>query len=239
MVPFLYLLYARLGVPRADATSLAHATSLAVIVPTALRGLMGYRGSGMVQWRLALPLAVAAALSAAVTAQFATRLPAGVLRVGFGVFLLVISTDLLFRTGKRDDAQAPAPRRVVAAALVGVPVGALSATLGVGGGLPATMGMHYLLNMPFNLIPATSLVVIAFTGAAGSLSYLFQPVGGLPFGGVVGHVDFLHGLPLAAGAVLGAPLGVALNKRASVLTLRRVFGALLAVLGTYFVVSNL
>ena len=44
MVPFLYLLYARLGVARDPATTLAHATSLAVIVPTAIRGLIGYRG---------------------------------------------------------------------------------------------------------------------------------------------------------------------------------------------------
>ena len=239
MVPFLYLLYARLGVARADATSLAHATSLAVIVPTALRGLAGYRGTGLVQWRLALPLALAAALSAAVTAQFATRLPAGILRAGFGLFLLVISLDLLLRSGRKGDVSPPAGNRVVAAALVGIPVGALSATLGVGGGLPATMGMHYLLHMPFSMIPATSLVVILFTGAAGSVSYLFQPLTTLPFGGTVGHVDFLHGLPLAAGAVLGAPLGVALNRRASVLVLRRVFGALLAVMGAYLVVSNL
>ena len=34
MVPFLYVVYARLGVARADATAMAHATSLAVIVPT-------------------------------------------------------------------------------------------------------------------------------------------------------------------------------------------------------------
>ena len=238
MVPFLYLLYARLAIPADTATSMAHATSLAVIVPTALRGLMGFRGSGLVQWRAALPLAVSGAVSAAITAQFATRLPAHTLRIGFGVFLVVVSIDLLLRTSSPDTMPDRSARHVAGALLLGIPVGALSATLGVGGGVPATIGMHYLLEMPFRVIAPTSLAIISVTGAAGSLSYLAQAAPDVPFTGVFGHVDVRHGLPLAIGAVLAAPIGVKLNQRASILTLRRVFGLLLILIGGTLIWQN-
>ncbi len=238
MVPVLYVLYGRLHVAPADATILAHATSLMVIVPTAVRGLIDFRGTGLVKWRAALPLAVTAALAAVATAQVATRLPGEALRIGFGVFLLTVAADLLLRTTHHDEMPG-GRRRTLDAALMGFPVGALSAALGVGGGIPATMGMHYVLKLPFRVIAPTSLAVIAVTGLAGSLSYLFQPAGALPFGGVVGHVDFLHGLPLAVGAVLTAPIGVRLFRSSSVQALRRVFGVLLLVLGVDLIVENL
>ncbi len=240
MVPFLYLLYARIGLPPAVATPMAHATSLAVIVPAAVRGLLGYRGTGLVQWRSALPLAAVAAVTAALTAPFATRLPAAGLRLGFGVFLLTIAADLLRpRRATADDL--PMPTRVHAAgsAMLGMPVGALSAMLGVGGGVPATMGMHYILRLPFRVIPATSLAVILFTAAAGSASYMLVSAGTLPFGWVIGHVDLGHGLPLAVGAVATAPLGVYVNRRAPVALMRRIFGVLLLVIGIKLLVDHL
>lgn len=239
MVPFLYVLYGRLHVPAGDATALAHATSLAVIVPTAIRGLVGFRGKRVVNLRSALPIAAVAAVSAAITAPLAARLPGTTLRVGFGIFLLTVSLDLLFRTTARTDAVPQGPMHVVGAAFLGIPVGALSAALGVGGGIPATMGMYYLLKLPFKILAPTSLVVIAVTAAAGTISYLATPTLPLSFGGVVGHVDFGHAVPLALGAALTAPLGVKLNLGTSVFTLRRIFGGLLVVIGADLIIENL
>lgn len=239
MVPFLYVLYGGLHVPASDATALAHATSLAVIVPTAIRGLVGYRGKNVVNLRAALPIAAVAAASAAITAPLAARLPAQALRIGFGIFLLTVSADLLLRTTARADQPPQGPMHLIGAALLGMPVGALSAALGVGGGIPATMGMYYLLKLPFKILAPTSLLVIAVTAAAGTVSYLFTPTGALGFGWVAGHVDFGHALPLAVGASLTAPLGVKLNLGSSVFTLRRIFGGLLVVIGADLIIENL
>jgi len=52
-------------------------------------------------------------------------------------------------------------------------------------------------------------------------------------------VDFTHALPLAAGSVVAAPLGVRLNRRLPVATLRRVFSALLLLIGLDIVWENL
>lgn len=239
MVPFLYLLYARLAVPPSEATVLAHATSLAVIVPTALSGLRAYRGVGLVRWRQAAALAAAAAATAVVSARVAVHVPSQALRAGFGIFLLIVAADLLRPKGPPAGAPLEGRSALVYAALLGLPVGALSAFLGVGGGIIATIGMYYVLNLPFEAVPPTSLAVIVVTAAAGSASYLFTPAAPLPFGWVVGHVDFGHALPLAVGAVLAAPLGVRLNRRLPVVTLRRIFSVLLFLIGTDLVWENL
>ena len=239
MVPFLYLLYARLAVPAADATVLAHATSLAVIVPTALRGLHAYRGRGLVRWREAMTLAAAAAVSAALCARVAVHVPGHALRTGFGVFLVVVAIDLLRHRERSSAAPLEGRASTVYAALLGLPIGALSAFLGVGGGIVATIGMYYVLHIRFESVPPTSLAVIAVTAAAGSLSYLLTtPPAPLPFGGVVGLVDFSHALPLAVGSVLAAPLGVRLNRRLPVATMRRLFAVLLLLIGLDIVWEN-
>ena len=239
MVPFLYLLYARLAVPASEATVLAHATSLVVIVPTALSGLRAYRGVGLVRWRQATALAVAAAAAAVVSARVAVHLPSQGLRAGFGIFLLIVAADLLRPKAPPTAAPLEGRAALVYAVLLGLPVGALSAFLGVGGGLVATIGMYYVLNLPFEAVPPTSLAVVVVTAAAGSASYLFTPAAPLPFGWVVGHVDFGHALPLAVGAVVAAPLGVRLNRRLPVATLRRIFSVLLFLIGTDLVWENL
>lgn len=239
MVPFLYVLYARMGLSPEVATPIAHATSLAVIVPAALRGLAKYRGTGLIQWRAALPVALVAAIAAAITAPFVPRLPSHALRLGFGIFLVVIAIDLLLLRGEAVEQVPEAKKRhLFAAALIGLPVGALSAALGIGGGVPASAGMHYLLKLPFRVIAATSLAVVLFAAIAGGISYLLiqSPLAGSPW--VVGHVDFEHGLPLAIGAVLAAPLGVMANRKAPVVTLRRIFGALLLLTGILLILQN-
>jgi uncharacterized protein len=240
MVPFLYVLYGRLQVEPRTATVLAHATSLAVIVPTAIRGLIGYRGSELIRWRFALPLALSAAVAAALTAQFATRLPASALRIGFAIFLFLVAGDLLLRTGGYgEDLPEPTQTRTLVAVLLGLPVGMFSAALGIGGGIPATMGMYYFLRVPVRMIAATSLAFIIFTAAAGSASYMLQSPGPLPFTGTLGYVDVLHGLPLAVGAVATAPLGVRFNRSSSARTLRRIFGLVLFGVGVLLLVQNL
>lgn len=240
MVPFLYLLYARLAVPASEATLLAHATSLAVIVPTALRGLYAYRGRGLVRWREALTLGAAAALSAAICARVAVLVPAQALRTGFGVFLVVVSLDLLRQREQPRPAPVAGRASTVYAALLGLPIGALSAFLGVGGGVVATLGMYYVLRIAFTSVVPTSLAVVVVTAAAGAASYLLtDTVAPLSFGWVVGHVDFGHALPLAAGSVAAAPLGVRLNRRLPVGTLRRVFAVILLLIGLDIVRANL
>lgn len=99
MVPYLYLLLDRpewsgILVPSADQAVVAHATSLFVIVPTALAGILAYHKSRLVEWRIALPMAATAVMASMAGVQVAIRLPPEVLKASFGAFLVVSGGNL-------------------------------------------------------------------------------------------------------------------------------------------------
>jgi len=126
MVPFLYFLmgatvWSGISVPLEHQAALAHATSLAVIVPAALSGLLEFRRMGVVPWRTILPLGGAAALAALIGARVAIALPTPVLKLAFGAFVLVSAYRLL---RKRSVAERSAEERQRAGPEVGRAVSA-------------------------------------------------------------------------------------------------------------------
>ncbi|TVP46900.1 MAG: sulfite exporter TauE/SafE family protein [Gemmatimonadales bacterium] len=246
LVPFLYLLMANpqwsgvLVDPGQHAT-FAHATSLAVIAPTALSGLLAFRRHGLVDWNVVVPLGMAAAVAAAAGAQFAVHVPSDLLKVLFGALLLWVGGRMTTGTGRvrAGETEAGGERppgsaalRPGAALLGGGVVGMLSALLGVGGGLVAVPILHRWARMDLHRITAASIGIVGFAAPAGVLSYAWagQGVEGLPPGSM-GFVSIPLALALIPGAVLLAPLGARLNRRLPVKTLRRLFGAFLLAMG--------
>src|SRR5687768_10424610 len=137
-VPFLYFFYSHESfsgvhlMPALHAT-VAHATSLFIIVPTAAVGTATYARSHLVEWRAAVPVALIAIVGAAVGALIAARVPGQGLKVGFGVFLIASGLQLLTR--RRGSEPGPLRLTVPAVAGTGMIMGLFSALLGVGGGL--------------------------------------------------------------------------------------------------------
>jgi uncharacterized protein len=238
-VPFLYWLMADpawSGVwvePEHQAT-LAHATSLAVIVPSALSGFLAYRRAGLMDLTALLPIGMAAAVAALLGAQLAVHLPGTLLKGAFGLLLLLIGVQIL--RGKQREGEPPAGGsaglRLSGALFGGGVIGMLSAILGIGGGVIAVPILIRWARMDLHRITAASIGIILFAAPAGILSYMFagQDVAGLPAGSV-GYVS----LPLAAamipGAVLLAPFGARLNQRLPVKILRRLFSVYLLGMG--------
>jgi len=247
LVPFLYLLMANpqwsgVFVDPAQHATLAHATSLAVIAPTALSGLLAFRRHGLVDWNIVVPLGMAAAVAAAAGAQLAVHVPSDVLKVLFGALLLWVGGRMLAGQGgarvraaeEKGEARPPgsAALRPGAALLGGGVVGMLSALLGIGGGVVAVPILHRWARMDLHRITAASIGIVGFAAPAGILSYAWagQGVAGLPPGSM-GFVSIPLALALIPGAVLMAPLGARLNRRLPVNTLRRLFGAFLLTMG--------
>jgi uncharacterized protein len=246
-VPFLYLLMANpqwsgVFVDPAQHATLAHATSLAVIAPTALSGLLAFRRHGLVDWNIVVPLGMAAAVAAAAGAQLAVHVPSDVLKVLFGALLLWVGGRMFAgqgraraREGEEEGGERPpgsAALRPGAALLGGGVVGMLSALLGIGGGVVAVPILHRWARMDLHRITAASIGIVGFAAPAGILSYAWagQGVAGLPPGSM-GFVSIPLALALIPGAVLMAPLGARWNRRLPVNTLRRLFGAFLLTMG--------
>jgi len=117
------------------------------------------------------------------------------------------------------DPVAPAPpRRWVALIVIGIIGGTLSGAFGVGGGIVMVPLLVSLARMDQRRASATSLVAIVPASIAGSITYL-----------VHGEVDLIAALIVAAGAVIGAPIGSALLRRLPVIWLQWMFIALLLI----------
>ena len=248
MVPFLYFYYAHdawSGVtltPVLHAT-VAHATSLFVIVPTAVVGTLTYARNGLVAWRAALPVALFSMGAAAAGAMLAVRVPAELLKSGFGAFLVFTAIQLL--SSRSAVAARPVRRSVLAAAVSGALVGLLSAVLGVGGGLVAIPLLIYLIRVDISRVAATSLAIVAFAATAGTLTYMATGYSGDALSDPVmprGSIGFVHvaaALPMLPGAIIAARWGARLNQRLDAARLRVIFALLLLVFGVRLVVENL
>ncbi len=225
--------------PVAYQAVVAHATSLFVIVPTATAGIVAYRRSGLVRWRVALPMAAGAVVAAVVGARLAVLLPPQVLKASFGAFLMASGANLL----RRHRARLPEVRErdgIPVLLAAGTLVGVITALLGVGGGIVAIPLLLYLVRMDIREVAATSLGVVVFSALTAAVTYGVTGWGhpDLPAANL-GYIYTPAGLALLPGAVLSARVGARLNQRMDPRGLRILFGALFVLVGLRLLAVNL
>lgn len=227
MVPLLYAYYGATVSADSVPVVAAHATSLAVIAPTALVGAWRYGRGGVVAWRVAAAMGAGAAATAALFALTAVRVPGDVLRGGFAAFLLAVAWSFV-RPGRapHDGEGGRAAAGPAGLAVAGGTVGAMSALLGVGGGVVAIPLLQSVARLPLRQIAPTSLAVIAPAAAAGALVYSLTPAAGMPPWSV-GLVHAGAALPLLVGSLVFVGPGTRLHARVPDRALRLGFAALL------------
>jgi uncharacterized membrane protein YfcA len=150
----------------------AHGTSLAVIGATALTSLLVYGAHAHVDWRTAVVVGIASALSAGLGARLATRTSSRHLKIAFAILLVLVACRLLWRvpvgTGS---AVGPGLAAIVADLAIGIGVGLVAGYMGVGGGILAVPAFTLLLGMSQQLAQGTSLAVILVTAPAGAIEH--------------------------------------------------------------------
>jgi uncharacterized membrane protein YfcA len=246
MVPFLYFFLADsqlsgVNIAAGDQAVVAHATSLLVIIPISIRGAWLYHRAGRVDWDSVWRMGLSSVVFAVVGARVAIAAPGQFLKIGFGIFLLVVAARLLL--GKREGAAAASevsPRaRTVRALVGGGMVGLFSAMLGVGGGLVAIPVLIYWMHLPMEKVSATSLAVITFTAATGVATYAAS--GQMMFPETTAAFSYFH-LPaafaLAIGAFIAVPLGTETQLRMPTHLLRYLFAVVFFLLGGRIVITN-
>lgn len=241
IVPLLYFFYANPGwggvaLPAELHAVVSHATSLFVIVPTSILGAWTYHRAKLVAWRAALPIAATSVVAAFLASQVTASIPAPALKLGFGL-LLVLSGARLFRKS-RLPVRGPEETHPAVAAVGGVAVGALSALLGVGGGIVAIPILIYFMGLPLEKVAATSMGIIVATALAGVAGYAVASPAGMPAGSV-GFIHVLVGLPIMVGALLAVRVGARVNQSLDTTRLRLLFGVVFVALGARLVMGNL
>jgi len=250
MVPFLYLVYAPVGVSLSAQTVVAHATSLGVAFVTSVIGTWRYARAGAIHWRPAMVYSLPGIAAAFGTARLLTRTgEQHWVRPLFGLFLVLSAWDMARRarlvSGRVQEPVNPGADETVTLAgtttlwliLIGIVGGALSALLGIGGGLVAVPVFLYIARLPVRGVAPTALAGVCLTTLAGGLGYLTAGPGPAVSEQMAGFLDLRMLLPLALGAVVTVPLGVRVNRRASPPTLYWIFAAVFSTIGAAIILT--
>jgi uncharacterized membrane protein YfcA len=148
---------------------LAHATSLAAIIPIAASGVAGYALERSVDWPAAAWLASGAAAGAVVGAGALHRLSESALRRAFAGFMLLSALALLLHVSDGAGRGDLGPALAAGLVAVGAVSGVLAGLLGVGGGILIVPALILLFSLPNAVAKGTSLAVIIPTAMAGTV----------------------------------------------------------------------
>lgn len=229
IVPALIVLLPAFDAGSAWTPHQAVATSLATVVAAGSASALSHHRRGAVRWALVLRLAPGLILGAGAGAGLAGWLPALWLQRLFAVFLLVSGARMLLAAGTPSAGRPlPGGHRLLTA---GGAIGALSAVLGIGGGI---MLVPYLARhgVVLRQAVATSSACGVPLALVGSLGFALSGWGraGLPAHSL-GFVLWPVALAIAAAAVPMAGVGAQLAHRLPTATLKRVFAVLLVAVG--------
>lgn len=228
IVPALLWVFRSNGFDEAVVAHLAVGTSLATIIATSLSSIRAHHRRGAVLWPVVGRLAPGIVVGALLGAAIAERLATVWLQRVVGVFAVAVAVQML--QGGRAEAHRglPGPTALGAA---GALIGSVSGLVGIGGG-SLTVPFLTWCSVDIRRAVATSAACgfpIAVAGAIG-----FAAVGWREPGLPPGSTGFLYWpawAGVAAASVLTAPLGARLAHSLPVVALKRVFAAVLALVG--------
>jgi uncharacterized membrane protein YfcA len=236
IVPVLFEFFRLLGVPEGVRMQLCIGTSLAIIVPTAIRSFRAHRASGLVipevvrSW--AAPSIVGVAIGSA-TAAFA---PAALFKLAFVLIAGIIAAKLLF-AGDRWALGSELPGRAAMAGY-GFLIGLAASLMGISGGSLVTMILT-LYGKPIHSAVATAAGVGVPITIAGAFGYILA---GLPHQAMLPplSIGFVSAIGVALIAPISsfiAPFGARLAHTLPKRRLEIAFGVFLIIVSTRFILS--
>ena len=191
----------------------ANATSLTVILVTALAGMFGFAAASALNVPVGIALGLGGIGGATLGARWANRLSTVALARIFGVLLLVTGIQMLLGADQLAALTAlEPPWTLLLALVVGALTGIVSGLAGVGGGVVMVPAMVLLLGLDQHTAEGTSLLAMCFTAAAATRVNLSN-----------GLVRWRSVLLVAAGGVALAPISATFAQKIPADTLARIF----------------
>ena len=194
VVPVLFEVFRLLDVSEAVRMQLCIGTSMAIIVPTALRSYQAHRAKGLVIPGVLRSWTLPAAVGVAVGSIVAALAPAGVFELAFALIAGIIAAKFL--SGREDWVLARHLPGRFAMTAWGFVIGLASSLMGISGGSLGTM-MLTLCGKPLHNAVATSAGIGVPITIAGTLGYVLA---GLP------HQAALPPLSIGFVSVIGVAL---------------------------------
>jgi uncharacterized membrane protein YfcA len=236
IVPVLFEVFRILGVPQAVRMQLCVGTSLAIILPTAIRSYRAHQVRGFVLRGVVRSWAVSAVIGVAAGSALAAVAPPALLRGAFVAIAGAIAARFLFGSERwkiADELPGQAAMRVF-----GFAIGLVSSLVGISGGSPSTAVLT-LYGKPIHNAVATATgigVPITIAGAAGYV------LAGLPQEALLpplslGFVSLIGVALIAPVSSIVAPFGARLGHGWPRRRLEIAFGLFLSAAALRFLVS--
>ena len=234
MVPVQIWLLSLQGVEATLATRIAFATSLAVVLPTAISGCRGHSCWGVVLWREGIIIGLFGMLGGFLGGTIASHAPGELLRMIFGIIVVLAAARMLFvpHLQSLQETHNRPKKSIIHYLIWGVAVGVLSGLTGIGGGLMLVPIMIIALGFSLYQAIGTSSVAISLNALGGIIAYAINgwDVQGLP-AYCVGYIDLMQFVLLAAGSIFAAPWGAKVAHRLPAERLKQIFVILMFYIG--------
>lgn len=237
LVPILYELWMVLDVAPEIRMHMAVGTSLAIIIPTALKSFTSHRARGAVDSSLLRRLAVPVVLGVAGGAIVASISASVVLKWVWAIFASTMALKMLWgQEGWRLGNDIPKSRLVE---LYGFFVGLISTLISIGGGAFITTLM-ILYGRPIHQAIGTSSGFGPLIAIPGAIGFVLAGWGmsGLPMGSL-GYVNLIGAAVIIPASVFAAPWGARLAHGISRRKLELAFGCFLGVIAIRYLVDLL
>jgi hypothetical protein len=175
ITPVQYLLFTNMGMSTDIAMKVAFGTSLLVILPTVASGAWRHHKKGAVRWKTAIIMGICGFMAAFGGATLATHLSGAVLKIVFGVVVLVSGIRMLI--SKPMESRQETKNNLWLWTAWAIPIGLVTGMTGLGGGVVAVPVMVLGLKFKMHDAIATSLAMIIFTSAGGVVGYIVNGLG--------------------------------------------------------------
>src|SRR5579862_112739 len=236
IVPVLYEVFQLLNVADAVRMQLCVGTSIAIIVPTAIRSYLTHRAKGLVIPNVIRLWALPAVIGVACGAVIAAFAPPAVFKIAFVLIAGFIAVKFLFagdRWNLGTHLPGPVPMR-----FYGFVIGLAGSLMGVSGGSLSNIVLT-LYGKPIHNAVATSSGLGVPITIVGTIGYILA---GLPREALLppfslGFVSLIGLVVMAPVSSLTAPYGARLAHRLSRRTLEIVFSCFLLLVSARFLVS--
>lgn len=224
MVPALLWAYKAQGISDNLAIHMAAGTSLSVIVFTSLFSLYNHLKRGAKIQPIYRQLAAGIIIGTMLGAIFGHFLPARMIEILFGVFILFVSIRMVLAIKPKPGRKLPGKLGMF---LVAGGIGGKSGVLGVGGGAVTTIFLNYC-NVPLRNIIAISAACSSTVAVVGAVSFMLigYNMPNLPAWST-GYVYWPGFLGILLTGPIFAKLGTMLSYKLPVEILKRILGVIL------------
>ncbi|WP_224814831.1 sulfite exporter TauE/SafE family protein [Hasllibacter sp. MH4015] len=228
LVPAFFFAFEGLGYGTEGLMQICLATSLATIVVTSIRSVLGHNKKGAVDWAILRAWGPGIAIGAGLGVVAASGLRNEVLMGIFGVLGLAVGLYMAF--GRSEWRLGDAMPGAIGTAVTSPVLGFLSVLMGIGGG-SFGVPLMTLYNQPIHRAVATAAgfgVIIAVPAVIGFLLTSGTGANRPPF--TVGQVNLVAFAIVVAMTLITTPIGVRLAHAMDPKPLKRVFALFIAVM---------